>query len=184
MSASLGCDAEFLDRILLAAPLHDIGKVRIPDRILFKPGPLTADERAIMQEHCRIGERILRQPHMGRQVYAAPLCTARRNATTPSRCWTWPPPSPSTTTRNGTAAVTPESGWREDPPGSAGHGDLRRVRRLDLEAPYKDAYSEQVSLEIIAGEVGQHFDPAVHRAFTQALPVIRDVRRQFADKDS
>ena len=45
--------------IYLAAPLHDIGKVAIPDSILLKPGPLTADETAIMRRHVTIGEEIL-----------------------------------------------------------------------------------------------------------------------------
>jgi HD-GYP domain-containing protein (c-di-GMP phosphodiesterase class II) len=46
-------DAEF------AALLHDVGKIRIPDEILNKPGPLTADERAVMQSHAVEGERML-----------------------------------------------------------------------------------------------------------------------------
>lgn len=42
-----------------ASPLHDIGKVGIPDAILNKPGPLTPDERTVMAEHPVIGEHIL-----------------------------------------------------------------------------------------------------------------------------
>lgn len=48
-------DAEWTEQVRVAAPLHDIGKVGLPDSILKKPGPLTADERAIMQAHPRIG---------------------------------------------------------------------------------------------------------------------------------
>ena len=45
----------WIDRLRLAASMHDIGKVGIPDSILHKPGPLTPTERVIMQEHARIG---------------------------------------------------------------------------------------------------------------------------------
>jgi HD-GYP domain-containing protein (c-di-GMP phosphodiesterase class II) len=45
----------WIERLRLAASMHDIGKVGIPDSILHKPGPLTTTERAIMQEHARIG---------------------------------------------------------------------------------------------------------------------------------
>lgn len=55
-----GCDADFCRRIKHAAPLHDIGKVAIPDRILLKPGTLDADEWSIMRTHAEAGAKILR----------------------------------------------------------------------------------------------------------------------------
>ena len=48
-------DPVFVQAVEAAAPLHDIGKVAIPDRVLNKPGPLTADERALMQTHTSVG---------------------------------------------------------------------------------------------------------------------------------
>ncbi|MBF0612231.1 MAG: bacteriohemerythrin [Magnetococcales bacterium] len=54
-----GINDTFLDEIALASMLHDLGKVTIPDQILLKPGPLDADERAIMQEHARAGSDFL-----------------------------------------------------------------------------------------------------------------------------
>lgn len=45
--------------LYLASPLHDVGKVGIPDRILLKPGPLNAEERHVMQGHAEIGHRML-----------------------------------------------------------------------------------------------------------------------------
>ncbi len=56
---NLGLAADVANRIERAAPLHDLGKVAIPDRILLKPGPLTEDELAIMRTHTTIGARIL-----------------------------------------------------------------------------------------------------------------------------
>jgi putative two-component system response regulator len=51
----------FLELLLLAAPLHDIGKIGIPDSVLLKPGPLSDEEWTIMQRHCEIGASILRK---------------------------------------------------------------------------------------------------------------------------
>ncbi|NQD35409.1 response regulator [Permianibacter sp. IMCC34836] len=56
-----GCDADFCRRIHHAAPLHDIGKVSIPDRILLKAGPLDDDEWVIMRTHAEAGAKILRK---------------------------------------------------------------------------------------------------------------------------
>lgn len=52
-------DDSFIDNLYDAAPLHDIGKVGIPDQILLKPGPLTAEENALMRRHVEIGGQIL-----------------------------------------------------------------------------------------------------------------------------
>jgi hemerythrin len=52
-------DDRFIDNLYDAAPLHDIGKVGIPDQILLKPGPLTAEEYVLMQRHVEIGSQIL-----------------------------------------------------------------------------------------------------------------------------
>lgn len=54
-------DSAFVDRIYEAAPLHDIGKVAVPDAVLLKAGPLTDVERQIMQSHAAKGEQTLRE---------------------------------------------------------------------------------------------------------------------------
>ena len=56
---TLGIEEGELDRLYLAGLLHDLGKISTPDAILLKPGPLTAEERAIMQEHARVGFHLL-----------------------------------------------------------------------------------------------------------------------------
>ncbi|MDQ3572381.1 MAG: HD-GYP domain-containing protein [Actinomycetota bacterium] len=66
VAEALALDADEVRRIRTAALLHDIGKVGIPDRILYKPGPLDDREWEIMRQHPAIGERILRAiPGMG-----------------------------------------------------------------------------------------------------------------------
>lgn len=57
---SHGIDQTYIETLFEAAPLHDIGKVGIPDDILLKPGPLTDDERRMMMRHAKIGRSILK----------------------------------------------------------------------------------------------------------------------------
>lgn len=59
MAMELGLDRELIWTIGRAAPLHDVGKVAIPDSILLKPGKLTAEEFEVMKSHTTIGGRIL-----------------------------------------------------------------------------------------------------------------------------
>ncbi|MGH2751354.1 MAG: HD domain-containing phosphohydrolase [Actinomycetota bacterium] len=59
LARELGHDSEQAELIRVASQMHDIGKLGIPDSILRKPGPLTPEERRIMEQHCEIGWRIL-----------------------------------------------------------------------------------------------------------------------------
>jgi putative two-component system response regulator len=54
-----GLDADHAEAIRIASPMHDVGKIGIPDRILLKPGRLTDDERRVMEAHTEMGHRIL-----------------------------------------------------------------------------------------------------------------------------
>src|SRR3972149_3867751 len=60
IAQELGHDAQFCDLIYLAAPMHDIGKVGIPDKILLKPGKLTPEEWEVMKTHTTIGYDVLK----------------------------------------------------------------------------------------------------------------------------
>jgi putative two-component system response regulator len=59
LALRLGLDPEWCDLLHLASPLHDVGKIGIPDRILLKPGPLDAPERRLMQTHAELGYQML-----------------------------------------------------------------------------------------------------------------------------
>ena len=59
LARRLGLDPDDVDLIREATPMHDVGKIGIPDAVLLKPGPLTSAERLIMQRHAEIGARIL-----------------------------------------------------------------------------------------------------------------------------
>jgi diguanylate cyclase (GGDEF)-like protein/putative nucleotidyltransferase with HDIG domain len=60
LARRLGIDGDELERIHVAALLHDIGKIALPERVLGKPGPLTDDERALVERHTIIGHELLR----------------------------------------------------------------------------------------------------------------------------
>jgi cyclic di-GMP phosphodiesterase len=59
LARAIGLDGDRCELIRIVSPLHDIGKIAIPDRILLKPGPLTAEERTIMQGHAEAGYHML-----------------------------------------------------------------------------------------------------------------------------
>jgi putative two-component system response regulator len=59
IAVALGLDGEFVWTLMQAAPLHDVGKIGVSDRLLLKPGPLTPEERDEMQAHTTIGASIL-----------------------------------------------------------------------------------------------------------------------------
>jgi putative two-component system response regulator len=76
ISKELGMDAEFTDLIRYASPMHDIGKIAIPDAILHKPGGFEPEEWRIMQTHCEAGAKMLsgtNSPYlaMGAEIAAA-----------------------------------------------------------------------------------------------------------------
>lgn len=61
IAARLGYDPEQLDELELAAQLHDVGKIGIPDAVLLKPGRLTPEEYDVIQKHCGFGKKIVQQ---------------------------------------------------------------------------------------------------------------------------
>jgi putative nucleotidyltransferase with HDIG domain len=66
IAVELEIDEDLIELIEQAASVHDLGKIGVPDRVLLKPGPLTADEQVTMWLHTEIGARILRQFHLFR----------------------------------------------------------------------------------------------------------------------
>lgn len=68
MAERLGLDRDFRDKVFYASPMHDIGKIGIPDAVLLKPGGYTPDEWTVMKSHCGLGAQILQQ---GSSPYSA-----------------------------------------------------------------------------------------------------------------
>ena len=144
----------------LAAPMHDIGKVGIPDAILLKQGPLTAEEFAIMKSHTSIGAQILSGDH--------PLIRASRDiALSHHEKWDG-------------------SGY---PAGLAGE-DIPLFGRICALAdvfdaltsarPYKEAWPLEKALDFIKENAGSQFDPNLVEAFLDNLPEILSIKSIYS----
>ncbi len=146
----LGLSEEDAETIRRAAPLHDLGKIGIPDTILLKPGQLSPNEYKVMRRHTLIGAKIL----TGSDVPL--LHTSSAIALTHHERW------------DGT-------GYPEGMQGP----DIPLVGRIVAVAdvfdalthtrPYKDAWPVERAMEELAAQAGKQFDPAVVEAFTYYL---------------
>jgi putative two-component system response regulator len=148
LAEAIGLGSAAAELIKRAAPLHDIGKVGIADAILLKPGPLTAEERSIMQTHTTIGSKMLSN---GRSELVR-LC--QRIARSHHERW------------DGTGY----------PDGLVEQGiplEARIVAVADYfdalthERPYRGAQSESKTLDAINDTSGNHFDPVVVDALSR-----------------
>ena len=180
----IGLDRHFVETLFLAAPLHDIGKIGIPDAILLKRGPLNPGEWAVMKQHCHIGARILGEDSRIRSAFLQWYGVSAPAAELPFE-------NPFLEMAAAIALTHHEkwdgSGYPQELSGEEIPLEARIVALADVfdaltsRRPYKEARPEPEALEIIAEAERSHFDPAVYAAFLQALPEIRTIRRQFAD---
>jgi putative two-component system response regulator len=140
-------DDQFLDDLYRASPLHDLGKVVIPDSVLRKPGPLTDEEREQMKRHTIIGEQILRrlsrqQPEVGFFRMAADIARSHHEC-------------------------VDGSGYPDGLRGDAIPLAARIVKVADVfdaittARVYKPSYSPQTARSEIAAAAGSQFDPQV-----------------------
>lgn len=177
LAQALGTDSQFVDELFLAAPLHDIGKIGMPDAILLKPGKLTPEERRIMETHCEIGERILREPHLSEVGLG--LVTAFQDL----------PRLPFDTTMQHAreVAISHHERWdgtgypyrlsREQIPLSARIVSVADVfDALTSHRPYKPAFTVEEAVRVIASGRGTHFDPAIVDAFLEIRSEIIGIR--------
>ena len=181
LAQALGMDQILCDNLRDCAPLHDIGKIGIPDQVLLKPGKLDPEEWKIMQRHCMYGCEIL-----------GPLASkeeAHRN------CESWQEGSGEDNELLDLArilALLHHERWdgKGYPFGLAGEDipiEARIVALVDTydalasERPYKPAFPEEKCLDIIRNESGTHFDPAVVRVFLDNIDDIRAIRQKWQD---
>jgi putative two-component system response regulator len=145
LAQSLGLPISFLDAIRRAAPLHDLGKVAIPQQILLKPGPLTDDERSEMMRHVRFGAEMLAAARSPVLRLAAEIAVSHHER--------W----------DGNGYLAGLAG--EDIPLSGRITSVADVfDALTHERPYKAAWERDRALEEIASQAGRQFDPAVVQA--------------------
>lgn len=140
IAETLGRDANYCDIIEQAAPMHDIGKIGVPDRILLKRGKLDHRERGIMMNHARIGYEILRDSPSEYLQFGATIAWCHHEKF------------------NG-------EGYPRGLKGGAIPLEARIVAIADVldallsERPYKAAWPVERALELIRKESGGHFDP-------------------------
>jgi len=152
-----------------SAPLHDIGKVGIPDKILLKPGRLTPAEFEIMKQHAVIGRDAIEnaERQLGKQVDF--LHYAKENAYSHHEKW------------DGSGYPTGIHG--EEIPVSARLMAVADVYDA-LVSPrvYKPAMSHEVAMAIIIAGRGSHFDPDLVDAFEQHNQEFRAIAEQYMDR--
>lgn len=157
-----GLSAEEAEILRMASPMHDIGKVAIPDAILKKPGKLTDEEFDIMKTHTSIGFNLLKNSR--RQILKAAAIVAGQH----HEKW------------NG----------RGYPKGYAGedihiYGRITALANvfdaLGSDRCYKNAWDLDRILNLFKDEQGQHFDPMLVDVFMDSLPDILMIRDSYAD---
>jgi putative two-component system response regulator len=157
-----GWNDEACELILNAAPMHDVGKIGISDSILLKPGPLTRQEREIMQTHTTIGATILAGSD------SELLEMAREIALGHHEKW------------DGT-------GYPHGLAGTAIPESARIVAITDVfdaltsERPYKKAWSVEDALGFMNDNVGRHFDPVLMPLFATLIPEVQKIREAHAE---
>ena len=150
---TLGLDPDQIELMQHASPMHDIGKIGIPDAILRKPGPLTFEERSIVEKHTLIGADILGNPPNDL------IRMARDIALNHHERW------------DGKGYPNSISG--EEIPICGRIVSLADVfDALVSKRCYKEAFALEIALEIMRFEDGKHFDPAVAGAFFSILPEV------------
>lgn len=177
----LGLPEDRCDMLRQCAPLHDVGKIGIPDSILLKPGALNAGEWDLMRRHCSFGCELLGP--LDRDEAAAscmsPL-TAQDDATNPFL------------TLARTLALLHHERWDGTgyPFGLCGDTiplEARIVALVDVydalrsERPYKQPFTQEESREIIANGAGSQFDPTVARVFLDHIEAIERIREHWED---
>jgi HD-GYP domain-containing protein (c-di-GMP phosphodiesterase class II)/methylmalonyl-CoA mutase cobalamin-binding subunit len=150
LAEHIGMDSEFCERLKHAAPLHDVGKVAIPDAILLKPGPLTPEERAIVETHAEEGHRLVRGSSSSILDMAATIALSHQEK--------W----------DGT-------GYPRGLKGETIPIEGRIVAVADVfdaltsDRVYRKAFSVDEAVQMMREQRGRHFDPVLLDAFMEVL---------------
>ena len=163
VARQMGLDEDAIEAILYAAPMHDIGKIGIPDRILLKPGKLDPAEWEIMKQHPVIGAKILEGSDSEFIQLAEIIAHFHQEK------WDG-------------------SGYPDQLKGTDIPLICRIVTIADVfdaltsKRPYKEAFTVEASFAIIRESRGSHFDPDVVDAFFAIQDEILSIKAQFADE--
>ncbi len=162
LSAEAGLSMEECELVLTASPLHDIGKIGIPDSILRKPGKLTPAEWGVMKTHTTIGAELLSGSNSRFLKMASEIAIAHHEK--------W----------NGTGYPY---GLKEDEIPVIGQicGLCDVFDALMSKRPYKQAWSLERTLEEIKNGSGTHFNPKMVDSFMRILPQILNIKDKYVD---
>lgn len=159
---------EHIDQIAKASPLHDIGKIAIPDHILLKPGKHTPEEFATMKTHSAKGENMLTTTR--RELGDDNLMLQFATEITRSHHERWD------------GSGYPDNLAGENIPLSARLMAIADVYdALRSRRPYKEPFSHQAAVTLIQSERGKHFDPALVDAFSALESTFEKIAAQLAD---
>jgi putative two-component system response regulator len=160
-------DADYVRLIYLTSPLHDIGKIGIPDAVLLKPTRLNDTEFEIMKRHTVIGAQTL-EAALREHPEARFLSMARDIALTHHE--------------NFDGSGYPNGLAGDDIPLCGRIVALADVYdALTTKRVYKDAYSHEVAKSMILEEAGRHFDPRMVDAFIATEEQLRAIQQQFSE---
>ncbi|WCT24646.1 response regulator [Acidovorax temperans] len=162
LALAAGCSPAWAEDLLNAAPMHDVGKIGIPDAVLRKPGPLDAAEWDTMRRHPEIGAEIIGEHPSGVLQLAREIALAHHEK------WDG-------------------SGYPRGLAGEAIPVSARIVAIADVfdalttRRPYKEPWPVQEAMNHIAAQAGKHFDPALVALFAPLLPQLLEVRARWAE---
>jgi len=162
LARRLGWSDADCEQLLSASPLHDIGKIAIPDRILLKPGPLDADEWSLMKTHTTTGAAILSVADNETLRLAATIALNHHEK--------W----------DGSGYPNGRAG-REIPPAARIVAVADVFDALRSARPYKPAWPTQRAVEQIRAQAGRHFDPEVVAVFLETVDELEAIGSRFAD---
>ena len=158
----------FIQLLSLSAPLHDIGKVGIPDYILLKPGKLTPEECAVMQTHAKLGSDAIEQAERDIEMPLEFLSVAKEIAHWHHEKWD--------------GSGYPDALAGETIPVSARLMALADVFDALISARvYKPAMPYRAARDIIAADRGKHFDPDVADAFLANFDNFAAIAERYGD---
>ena len=164
IARKLGLGEKVAQWVLYASPMHDVGKIGIPDKILLKPGPLDADEWALMKQHTTIGAKILSGGDYGF------LRLAETIALTHHEKW------------NGTGYPRGLKGKKIPLVGQiVSIADV--FDALTSERPYKKAFSLEKAYRIINDSSGTQFRDDVVKAFFDIQDEIEHIKEKYSDPE-
>jgi len=160
LAKACNMDNQYCELLFNAAPMHDIGKIGIPDKVLLKPGKLDKDEWAIMQKHAQYGADIIGD-------HPSPLLQMAKEV----------------------AICHHEKFNGKGYPNGLKGNDIPLSARiiavadvydaLTSERPYKKAWTEEDALSLLKEEAGEHFDPELIPLFISCLDDVREVQKKY-----